>query len=62
MRDHLIVEFADAAEDRAERTARTMSVVVGAGYTGTEVTVQGQLLTADTRPAPITPLAAAGHR
>ncbi|WP_432826802.1 NAD(P)/FAD-dependent oxidoreductase [Dactylosporangium sp. CA-092794] len=48
LRDHLVrqVELADAAEDPAERTARMTFVVVGAGYTGTEVTAQGQLLTA----------------
>ncbi|MGI5241598.1 NAD(P)/FAD-dependent oxidoreductase [Dactylosporangium sp. CA-139066] len=49
LRDHLIrqIELADAADDPAERAARMTFVVVGAGYTGTEVTAQGQLLTAD---------------
>ncbi|MER7283009.1 NAD(P)/FAD-dependent oxidoreductase [Dactylosporangium sp. NPDC000244] len=49
LRDHLIrqIELADAAEDAAERRARMTFVVVGAGYTGTEVAAQGQLLTAD---------------
>ncbi|MFE1173206.1 NAD(P)/FAD-dependent oxidoreductase [Streptomyces sp. NPDC058773] len=43
LRDHLTrqVELAGAAEDPAERAARTTFVVVGAGYTGTEVTAQG---------------------
>lgn len=47
LRDHLIqqIELADAAEDPAERAARCTFVVVGAGYTGTEVTAQGQLFT-----------------
>jgi NADH dehydrogenase len=49
LRDHLIrqVELADAADDPAERAARCTFVVVGSGYTGTEVAAQGQLLTAD---------------
>jgi NADH dehydrogenase len=48
LRDHLIrqVELAAAAGDACERAARLTFVVVGAGYTGTEVTAQGQLLTA----------------
>jgi NADH dehydrogenase len=47
LRDHLIrqVELAAATDDPAERAARTTFVVVGAGYTGTEVTAHGQLLT-----------------
>ncbi|HEY6421741.1 MAG TPA: NAD(P)/FAD-dependent oxidoreductase [Pseudonocardiaceae bacterium] len=47
LRDHLIqqIELADTAEDRLEREARLTFVVVGAGYTGTEVTAHGQLLT-----------------
>ena len=47
LRDHLLrqVELADAADDRAERDARCTFVVVGAGYTGTEVAAHGQLLT-----------------
>lgn len=51
LRDHLIrqIELADASDDPAERRARCTFVVVGAGYTGTEVAAQGQLLTLDTR-------------
>ncbi|MFF5205793.1 NAD(P)/FAD-dependent oxidoreductase [Streptosporangium sp. NPDC000396] len=51
LRDHLIrqIELADATGDPKERQARCTFVVVGAGYTGTEVTAQGQLLTLDTR-------------
>jgi NADH:ubiquinone reductase (H+-translocating) len=47
LRDHLIrqVELADTAADQAERDARCTFVVVGAGYTGTEVAAHGQLLT-----------------
>ncbi|MEU0155658.1 NAD(P)/FAD-dependent oxidoreductase [Micromonospora fulviviridis] len=47
LRDHLVrqIELADAAEDPAERAARCTFVVVGAGYTGTEVAAQGQLFT-----------------
>ncbi len=47
LRDHLIrqIELADATTDEEERTARCTFVVVGAGYTGTEVAGQGQLLT-----------------
>ena len=47
LRDHITRQFelaADAA-DAAERTARCTFIVVGAGYTGTEVAAQGQLLT-----------------
>ena len=49
LRDHVIrqIELADAADDPAERAARLTFVVVGAGYTGTEVVAQIQLLTAD---------------
>jgi NADH:ubiquinone reductase (H+-translocating) len=48
LRDHITrqLELAQAAADPAEREARCTFVVVGAGYTGTEVTAQGQLLTA----------------
>ncbi|MEU8606581.1 NAD(P)/FAD-dependent oxidoreductase, partial [Actinoplanes sp. NPDC048791] len=48
LRDHLIrqVELAACSSDPVERAARLTFVVVGAGYTGTEVTAQGQLLTA----------------
>ncbi len=47
LRDHITrqLELAAAATDPAEREARCTFVVVGAGYTGTEVTAQGQLLT-----------------
>ena len=47
MRDHLIRQIALAAgsDDPDERRARCTFVVVGAGYTGTEVTAQGQLFT-----------------
>lgn len=47
LRDHITrqLEQAAIAADPAERAARCTFVVVGAGYTGTEVTAQGQLLT-----------------
>lgn len=47
LRDHVIrqVELAAATEDAAERDARCTFVVVGAGYTGTEVAAQGPLFT-----------------
>jgi NADH dehydrogenase len=47
LRDHITrqIELAAAAEDPAERTARCTFVVVGAGYTGTEVAAQGVLFT-----------------
>ncbi len=47
LRDHVIrqYELADSSDDEAERAARTTFVVVGAGYTGTEVAAQGVLLT-----------------
>ena len=47
LRDRLLqqIELADAAEEGAERDARCTFVVVGAGYTGTEVAAHGQLLT-----------------
>jgi NADH dehydrogenase len=47
LRDHVIrqVEIAAATDDQAERDARCTFVVVGAGYTGTEVAAQGPLLT-----------------
>jgi len=49
LRDHLVrqIELADATDDPAEREARCTFVVVGAGYTGTEVTAHGQLFTRD---------------
>jgi NADH dehydrogenase len=48
LRDHITrqLELAAVATDPAERSARCTFVVVGAGYTGTEVAAQGQLLTA----------------
>lgn len=47
LRDHVIrqAELAAASQDAAEREARCTFVVVGAGYTGTEVAAQGPLLT-----------------
>ena len=47
LRDHLVrqLELASNATDRAERDARCTFVVVGAGYTGTEVAAAGQLFT-----------------
>jgi NADH:ubiquinone reductase (H+-translocating) len=47
LHDHIIrqLELAAVATDPQERAARCTFVVVGAGYTGTEVTAQGQLMT-----------------
>ncbi|WP_232665630.1 NAD(P)/FAD-dependent oxidoreductase [Pseudonocardia sp. TRM90224] len=47
LRDHITrqIELAAATDDAEERAARCTFVVVGAGYTGTEVAAQGQLLT-----------------
>jgi NADH:ubiquinone reductase (H+-translocating) len=47
LRDHMIrqLELASVATDPHERAARCTFVVVGAGYTGTEVTANGQLMT-----------------
>jgi NADH:ubiquinone reductase (H+-translocating) len=47
LRDHIIrqLELAAVATDPEERRARCTFIVVGAGYTGTEVTAYGQLLT-----------------
>lgn len=47
LRDHIIrqLELAAVAADPAEREARCTFVVVGAGYTGTEVTAHCQLMT-----------------
>ncbi len=47
LRDHIIrqVELAAATDDAEERAARCTFVVVGAGYTGTEVAAQGPLFT-----------------
>jgi NADH dehydrogenase len=43
LRDHMTrqIELADATDDPGERGARSTFVVVGAGYTGTEVAAQG---------------------
>ncbi|WP_410570891.1 NAD(P)/FAD-dependent oxidoreductase [Amycolatopsis sp. cmx-4-61] len=48
LRDHITrqIELAATAEDPAERDARCTFVVVGAGYTGTEVAAQGPAFTA----------------
>ena len=47
LRDHLIrqLELAGEAADPAERRARCTVLVVGAGYTGTEVAAHGKLFT-----------------
>ncbi|WP_433528706.1 NAD(P)/FAD-dependent oxidoreductase [Micromonospora sp. CA-263727] len=47
LHDHVIrqIELAEQAEDPAEQQARATFVVVGAGYTGTEVAAHGQLFT-----------------
>lgn len=47
LRDHVIrqIELAAASDDAEERDARCTFVVVGAGYTGTEVAAQGPLFT-----------------
>jgi NADH dehydrogenase len=47
LRDHITrqLELAAVAADAAERAARCTFVVVGAGYTGTEVAAAGELLT-----------------
>ncbi|MEV6487823.1 NAD(P)/FAD-dependent oxidoreductase [Actinoplanes sp. NPDC051633] len=47
LRDHITrqIEMASTATDPAERRARSTFVVVGAGYTGTEVAAQGVLYT-----------------
>jgi NADH dehydrogenase len=47
LRDHITLqlELADSTDDPAERDARLTFVVVGAGYTGTEVAAQGVLMT-----------------
>ena len=48
LRDHITrqLELAAATHDQQERDERCTFVVVGAGYTGTEVAAQGQLFTA----------------
>ncbi|MER5883172.1 NAD(P)/FAD-dependent oxidoreductase [Streptomyces sp. NPDC001941] len=47
LRDHITrqIEMAAVTGDMAQRTARCTFVVVGAGYTGTEVAAQGKLFT-----------------
>jgi NADH:ubiquinone reductase (H+-translocating) len=47
LRDHITrqLELAAMTDDSDERSTRCTFVVVGGGYTGTEVTAQGQLLT-----------------
>ncbi|KAF4410785.1 MULTISPECIES: NAD(P)/FAD-dependent oxidoreductase [Streptomyces] len=47
LRDHMTrqIELADASDDPAEREARCTFVVVGAGYTGSEVAAHGKLFT-----------------
>jgi NADH dehydrogenase len=47
LRDHITrqLELAAASDDPAERAARCTFLVVGAGYTGTELVAQGQLFT-----------------
>ncbi len=49
LHDHIVrqIELADAAEDPDERAARLTFVVVGAGYTGTEVAAAGQRFSAE---------------
>ena len=49
LRDHITrqIEMAEIATDSEERRARCTFVVVGAGYTGTEVAAQGVLQTAE---------------
>lgn len=48
LRDHIVrqLELAAAGDDADERRARCTFVVVGAGYTGSEVAAAGQLMTA----------------
>lgn len=47
LRDHVLrqLELAEQTDDPADKAARATFVVVGAGYTGTEVAAQGQQLT-----------------
>jgi NADH dehydrogenase len=47
LHDHIVrqLELAEATDDADERVARCTFVVVGAGYTGTEVAAHGQLFT-----------------
>ena len=53
LRDHIVRQFEIAADtdDPAERAARCTFVVVGAGYTGTEVAAQGGSATDNLRAA-----------
>lgn len=53
LRDHIVrqIDLAAAANDAAVRAARCTFVVVGAGYTGTEVAAQGVLFTDQLRKA-----------
>ncbi|ODU03594.1 MAG: NADH dehydrogenase [Pseudonocardia sp. SCN 72-86] len=53
LRDHVVrqLDLAAASHDEAERDARCTFVVVGAGYTGTEVAAQGVLFTDQLRRA-----------
>ncbi|MEW2295422.1 FAD-dependent oxidoreductase [Streptomyces sp. NPDC006743] len=47
LRDHVTrqIELAAASDDRGDRAARCTFVVVGAGYTGTEVAAHGKMYT-----------------
>ncbi len=47
LRDHITrqIALADTTHDQAERDQRCTFVVVGAGYTGTEIAAQGPLIT-----------------
>ncbi|MBO4208804.1 NAD(P)/FAD-dependent oxidoreductase [Micromonospora echinofusca] len=47
LHDHIVrqIELAQLTRDPAEQSARSTFVVVGAGYTGTEVAAHGQLFT-----------------
>jgi NADH dehydrogenase len=49
LRDHITrqIELVELADDPLERAARCTFVVVGAGYTGTELAAQGPLFTAE---------------
>ena len=68
LRDHLVRQVELAAAEPADRAARCTFVVVGAGYTGTEVAAQGARFTAQLAKAypalarPADALDAAGHR
>ena len=68
LRDHIVRQVELAAAEPADRAARCTFVVVGAGYTGTEVAAQGARFTAQLAKAypalarPADALDAAGHR